>query len=157
MIRYALKCASGHAFDSWFPSGAAYDALRDAGHLACPVCGSDRVEKAPMAPRVTVGRDRATASEGAPDAQQDAAVPANALSAPPKGELARAIAALRDKIERETENVGARFADEARAIHGGEAPERAIRGEATPHEARALLEDGIPVLPLPFANPKKVN
>ena len=127
MIRYSLKCATGHGFDSWFPSGTAYDTLRDAGRLECPVCGNRSIEKALMSPRVAASRDDPQASQPVPEPHETTV---NALSTPPSGELAKAIGELRARIERDTEYVGDKFAAEARAIHAGDAPERAIRGQA---------------------------
>jgi len=143
MIRYALKCRDGHAFDSWFQSVAAFDALKSQGHVACPVCGTGEVEKSLMAPAVAT-----TQAEKAP-ARPDLSAPASPLE--------EALAALRRQVEENSEYVGMNFAAEARRIHGGEAPERAIHGEARPDEARKLLEDGVPVAPLPFLPARKAN
>jgi hypothetical protein len=131
MIRFSLRCDQAHRFDSWFGSGADFERLVDTGHIACAVCGSTAVAKDLMAPSI---------SGGAPEA---------GLSAP-ASPAERALAELRRRIEATAENVGRDFAAEARRIHEGEAPERAIVGEARPSEARALLEDGIPVAPLPW-------
>jgi len=143
VIRYSLRCADGHAFDSWFQSAAAFDGLQARGQLACPACGNAQVDKAPMAPQVA-GTDRAAATRPPEPAEQ---VP----------ERLQQLARLRAAVEARTEDVGRRFPDEARRIHNGEAPERAIRGEARPAEARALWRDGIPVVPLPFVDRKKTN
>lgn len=153
MIRYTLKCSAGHSFESWFASSAAFDGLHRAGQLECAVCGSRSLDRAPMAPRVRTSRPGPEAPQGPRrDADRQPS-----LSAPPDGTLARMVRALRDRIERETDDVGPRFAEEARAIHTGDAPERAIRGEAAPHEVRRLVEDGVPILPLPFVAGKKTN
>jgi len=138
MIRYHLQCENGHRFESWFSSSADYDRLESAGHLSCGVCGSSAVTKALMAPRVSVQDDPPPAPEKA-----------GPLSAP-ASPAEQALRALRRKIEAEAENVGRNFAHEARAMHDGEAPRRAIYGEARPDEARALVEDGVPVAPLPW-------
>ncbi len=143
MIRYALKCERGHAFESWFQSGDAYDKLRAAGMVACPDCGSTGVEKALMAPQVLSGR-----RDGEPD---------RPLSAPSASERERALAELRRKVEEGADYVGMNFAAEARAIHEGTAPVRSIWGEARPDEARRLIEDGIPVAPLPFTPRSRTN
>jgi hypothetical protein len=129
MIRYDLSCDHGHGFDSWFASSTAFDALKAAGHVACPTCGSRQVTKALMAPAVST-RDAARAA---------------------------ALARLRDEVEKGSEYVGMNFVAEARAIHAGDAPERSIYGEARPDEARALIEDGVPVAPLPFLPRAKAN
>ena len=129
MIRYALKCTEGHGFESWFASGAAYEKLARAGHLSCPICGATKVDKALMAPAV--------AQASAPAETDEAA-------------LARKIEALRRAVEENSDYVGLEFARKARAMHAGEEPERPIYGEARIDEARALLDDGIAVAPLPF-------
>ncbi|MEM0944320.1 MAG: DUF1178 family protein [Pseudomonadota bacterium] len=130
MIRYSLKCDQGHEFDSWFANAAAFDDQAGRGLVSCPVCGSTHVEKALMAPTVA----------------PKAAAP---LSTPQTPEQ-KALAQLRQKIERESDYVGADFATEARRIHLGEAEARGIWGEASRDEAKALSEEGIPVAPLPF-------
>lgn len=137
MIRYRLHCEDGHSFDSWFRDSAAFDALRAAGQLACAVCGSATVDKAIMAPAV-----RSATGE-------DDAGPTTALSAPPDNDLHRALSRLRAELEAKADYVGPRFAVEARRLHAEAEPVRPIWGEATREEARALLEDGIPVAPLP--------
>lgn len=142
MIRYTLACDNDHRFDSWFPSAAGFDRLSAGGHLACPDCGSARIGKALMAPAVATRDDRPL-SAPPPDPHAD-----------PRAE---ALARLRREIEANSEYVGMRFATEARAIHAGDAPERAIWGEARPGEARALIEDGVPVAPLPFLPARKAN
>ncbi|WP_341211940.1 DUF1178 family protein [uncultured Limimaricola sp.] len=140
MIRYDLTCKNGHAFDSWFASAAAYDALDKAGQLSCAVCGDARVSKALMAPAVS----------------ESAKPPARRLSEP-GNPLEKAMAELRRKVEATSDYVGDSFAREARAMHEGKSPERAIHGEARVEEARRLIEDGIPVAPLPFAPRRKTN
>ncbi|MFC6688127.1 DUF1178 family protein [Jhaorihella thermophila] len=147
MIQYALKCADGHSFDSWFQSSDAFDKLHAAGMVACAVCGSTEVEKSVMAPRVQASRDKAKAQ---PDA------PSRPLSEP-ASPAEQALAELRRRIEANSDYVGRNFAAEARAIHDGEAPARSIYGEARPDEAKALIEDGIPVAPLPFRPQRKSN
>ena len=137
MISYTLKCEDGHRFDSWFQSAEAFDKLHAQGMVTCSVCGALGVEKAVMAPRVKASRDKA--------------VPERALSHP-ASPAEQALAEMRRKIEENTVDVGENFATEARAIHEGDAPDRSIRGQAKPDEARALIEDGIPVAPLPWGN-----
>lgn len=141
MIQYALKCENDHVFDSWFQSASAYEALERTGHLSCAVCGSTKVKKAVMAPRVT---------------SKEVTAPVEKLS-DPKSEQEKAIAALRKKVEENADYVGPRFADEARSMFLGATPERAIYGEANGAEAKALMEDGIPVAPLPFLPNRKAN
>lgn len=162
MIQYTLQCDRGHSFDSWFESWAAFDALAGAGHLSCAVCGSSDVRKAMMAPRVVSTRTDADApgKDSAPAAPVDTyeTPPAPRAAAKTTGpELQRALAELRRQVEARSDYVGAGFAREARAIHLGETPERSIHGEATPAEARSLVEDGVPILPLPFTPRRKTN
>ncbi|WP_027243384.1 DUF1178 family protein [Leisingera daeponensis] len=167
MIQYSLKCAEGHSFDSWFQSAAAFDKLAAAGLVSCAVCGGTGVKKAVMAPRVRPGR-KAVSGVGEPEPQAVAApsasvpapVPAQAgpgLLSRPSGEVEKAIAELRRKVEENSDYVGDRFVQEARAMHLGEAPERAIHGEAKLEDARELIEEGVPVLPLPFRPGRKAN
>ncbi|GAA6202378.1 DUF1178 family protein [Aquicoccus sp. SU-CL01552] len=154
MIQYALKCAEGHRFDSWFKSAEAFDKLAAAGMVQCAVCGSDQVEKAMMTPRVRPGRKAAETVPG------PAATPVAASERPlsqPASAAEQAIAELRRKVEETSDYVGPNFASEARAMHQGEAPERPIYGEAKPEEARALIEEGVPVTPLPFTPNRKTN
>lgn len=155
MIRYTLKCDNDHVFDSWFPSADGFDTLRAKGLASCPECGSAQVDKTLMAPRVRPSR-KTTVDAPEPARVSDATETPVSLSAPDSA-LAEAIARLRAEVEAKSDYVGNRFADEARAMFDGEQPQRAIHGEARAEEARALLEDGIPVLPLPFASRSKAN
>ncbi len=136
MVRYSLSCAEGHGFESWFASATAFDDLAARGLLACAQCGSPKVEKALMAPAVGTSREP--------------------LAAPrtPREEM---LARIRQHVEETSDYVGPSFAAEARAIHDGLSPERSIWGEAKPEEARALLEDGISVAPLPFLPKRQAN
>lgn len=140
MIQYTLKCDAGHEFASWFKSAAAFETLERAGHLSCAVCGSAQVSKAIMAPRVARGeaKDALAKTE-------------------PSDEASRALAALKEHVEQNADYVGADFAKEARSMYLGATPERAIFGEARQEEAKALIEDGIPVAPLPFMPKRKAN
>ncbi len=134
MIVFDLSCGGGHVFEAWFGSQADYDGQRDRGLVACPVCGDAGIDKAPMAPRIS-----GTGSAGAVDhAQVD-----------PKA-MMRAMMAMQAKALKGSEDVGARFATEARAIHAGDAEHRVIHGQATLMEAKALVADGVPVAPLAF-------
>jgi hypothetical protein len=133
MIRYALKCAQGHGFESWFANGDTYDRLRAAGHVACTICGDTQIEKALMAPSVAQTRG------------------------PSEAEIAQRLRAMREAVEKNSEYVGMNFVTEARAIHSGDSPERPIWGEARLDEAKALLDEGVPVAPLPFVPRKQVN
>jgi len=138
MIKYALGCAEGHAFDSWFSESASYDKQRKRGFVACPECGSTRVDKAIMAPAV-VGGDRATV-QTVPELVVDDR----------RRQAREFFLRMRREIEANTDDVGAKFPDMARAIHFGDEPERAIRGRASLAEAKSLLEDGVAVMPLPM-------
>ena len=143
MIQYSLKCENDHSFDSWFASADAYDKLADNGMVSCAVCGSTKVSKAIMAPRV-----RTTKGKEAPVAPT---LPTE------KSAAEQAMAEMRAQVEQNSEYVGTNFATEARSMHLGDAPERAIFGEAKPEEAKSLIEDGIPVTPLPFMPTRKSN
>ena len=160
MIRYNLICAEGHAFESWFAGAEAFDALRAGGMLACATCGSPEVEKALMAPRVRPGRAaRAPEPSPEPSPSTHPAPPgttggAMAMNLSP---MEKAIAELRAKVEASSTYVGKGFATEARAMHRGEKPEAPIWGETTREEAKALHEEGIPALPLPFGPRAKSN
>ena len=146
MIKFTLKCADGHRFESWFQSAGAFDKLRSGGLVACAVCGGTDVEKALMAPQVRPDRARASAPS---DGERPLSAPASPAE--------QALAELKRKIEANSDYVGVNFASEARAMHEGTAPERAIYGEAKPEEAKKLIEDGIPVTPLPFLPGRKSN
>ena len=154
MIRYSLKCEAGHGFDSWFKNAEAFTTLEGAGALGCPVCGSTTVRKELMAPAVRPGRKAEAQGDARAGAASEAKPPA---LAEPASELEKAIAALRRQVETNSEYVGMNFAAEARRIHSGDAPERSIHGEARPDEARQMIEEGLPVAPLPFLPTRKVN
>jgi hypothetical protein len=125
-------------FDSWFPDSAAYEKQRKRGFIACPECGSTRVEKAIMAPAV-VGGERPALDEGPAIVVDDR-----------RRQAREFLVRMRREIEANTDDVGAKFPQVARAIHLGEEPERAIRGRASLAEAKSLLEDGVGVLPVPM-------
>ncbi|WP_377186226.1 DUF1178 family protein [Ruegeria meonggei] len=151
MIQYALKCSNGHTFDSWFQSAAAYDKLANAGMVTCAVCGDACAEKAIMTPRVRPARKA--------DARTTVPLPAADtinVATPPAG-VEKVLAELRRKVEENSDYVGKDFAAEARKIYLGDAPERAIYGEAKPEDAKALIDDGVPVAPLPFIPNRKTN
>jgi hypothetical protein len=150
MIKYTLKCNLDHSFESWFASSAAFQTLVDANMVACPVCGSSDVTKTLMAPQVTTARKKADARDG-PETQ-----PAPDLSTPANPQEV-ALAKIKNHVQNNSDYVGMNFAREARAIHDGDAPERAIYGEANLTEAKKLIEDGVPVAPLPFTPDRKVN
>ncbi|MEA3054422.1 MAG: hypothetical protein QOG72_3325 [Sphingomonadales bacterium] len=141
MIIFDLKCApQGHVFEAWFGSTAAYEEQRARGLVGCPVCGSAQVAKAPMAPAVGAKGNASLESIS------------SGSSPPPdevKSRLAEA-AALQKKLLEGSEAVGERFADEARAIHLGDSEARSIHGLATRAEAESLIDEGVPIAPLPF-------
>ncbi|MEM7318419.1 MAG: DUF1178 family protein [Pseudomonadota bacterium] len=145
MIQYALKCSNGHSFDSWFQSAEAYDKLANAGLVACAICGGTDVEKAVMAPRVHSAEHAEVGGAQKTPLSTDRSV------------AEQAVRELRKHIEENSDYVGNEFASEARAMHLGDTPERAIHGEANPAEARALIEDGVPMTPLPFMTGRKTN
>jgi hypothetical protein len=126
MIHYSLVCDDGHDFDGWFRDSRAFDDQCARGQVACPFCASTNVTRAVMAPHVARN-----------DREDDAT------------RLRGMVRKLRDKLINETEDVGERFPEEARAIEDGDAARRPIRGRATFEEAKALLEDGIEILPIP--------
>ena len=144
MIRYSLRCKNAHDFESWFQSAEAYDALRAAQHVNCPVCGDRVVEKSLMAPAVRPARKAGTP-------------PPKPTLTEPQTELEAAMAEMRRQVEANSEYVGLNFVAEARRMHDGDIDKRSIYGEAKPEEARALLEDGVPVAPLPFLPARKTN
>jgi hypothetical protein len=145
MIRYNLRCDSGHGFESWFQNSSAYDSQVKRKLVTCPQCGSAKVEKAIMAPQI--GRKG--------NQKQEAAVPAQSadntplVMAPREAELRAKLRELRDHIVKNADNVGESFPDEARAMHYGDKEHRPIYGEASPDEARSLIDEGIEVTPIP--------
>ena len=151
MIQFTLQCDDGHRFDSWFQSSAAFDKLKANTMVACPICGSNKVEKAMMAPRVADSRSK---SRSTPDMGPEPAP--GPLSAPATA-TEKALTELRKQVESNSEYVGVNFVSEARKMHSGEVPERTIHGQAKPEEARKLIEDGVPVMPLPFMPGRKTN
>lgn len=148
MIRYALRCERGHAFESWFQSSAAYESQHKRKLVTCPVCDSAKVEKAIMAPQITrKGGNNTTEPDAAAPAQTPE--PAQLVMAPQERELLTKLRELRDHVTKNADNVGTKFPEEARKMHYGDIEHRAIYGEASPDEARSLIEEGVEVLPLP--------
>lgn len=136
MIRFDLKCANDHLFDSWFRSGADCDKLIDGNLVTCTTCGNTNIRKALMTPKVATS---------------------DAVTAPKLREAETAIAALKKHVEANATDVGQNFPAEARAMHDGEKPDRAIYGQASAAETKKLLADGVPIMPLPFVPTKKTN
>jgi hypothetical protein len=155
MIRYALVCAKGHDFEAWFRNSETYDRQRKRSAVTCPSCGSAKVEKALMAPRINKARDASepVATPGASTAVVPAAAsPPQPVATVPPGSPAhfvQLVRRLRAEVEKSAEYVGPRFAEEARKMHYDEADKRGIYGEASIDDARALAEEGIEILPLP--------
>jgi hypothetical protein len=162
MIRYNLVCAKGHEFESWFANSATYDKQARRGLLECPSCGSTKVDKALMTPRLArtrksdVAISTPTEAVAAPEpttqpratAAPEPATPVAMLS-PQERELRTKLKELRDHLVANSENVGGRFPEEARKMHYGEKKHRSIYGSASPDDAKALHEEGIEFAPLP--------
>lgn len=140
MIKYALACEQAHEFESWFPSSEAFETQRKRGFVTCPFCNSPKVDKQIMAPSVA-RTDKAPAAK--PEAQP------MAVLSDKEQEIRAALRALREHVLKNSEDVGRNFVEEARKMHYGESEERSIHGEADFDEARALLDEGIDVLPIP--------
>ena len=152
MIRYALRCERDHTFESWFQSSSAFDSQVKRKLVACPVCESTKVEKAIMAPQVVSqrGRETAPAAAAVPEPQPEVSAPgAQPLVMAQERELRAKLRELRDHIVKNADNVGEHFPNEARKMHYGEIDHRPIYGEASPEEARALIDEGVEVSPLP--------
>lgn len=168
MIRYALSCERGHAFESWFQDSASFDKQAKRGLVACPFCNSVKVEKSIMAPQIPrkgrtaeqrAGEEtmmRATARRKKTAATETTAAPAAVPAAAPEPllmaqekELLSRLKELRDHIKANADNVGEQFPEQARKMHYGEIEHRPIYGDASPTEAKALIEEGVEVMPMP--------
>jgi len=154
MIRYALRCERDHTFESWFQSSSAYESQVKRKLVSCPVCNSVKVEKAIMAPRIVSkkGREKANPAPAPMQAPASAETPATGptpLLMAQERELRAKLKELRDHIVSNADNVGERFPTEARKMHYGDIEHRPIYGEASPEEARALIDEGVEVSPLP--------
>lgn len=151
MIKYALVCNNKHTFESWFADSAAYDKQAKRKLVTCPICDSAKVEKALMAPRLTAkGNKRRAAVTEAP-ATLPVAADASPMPmvSPQEKEFRAKLKELRDHLVKNADNVGNKFPEEARKMHYGETEHRSIYGEASPDEARKLIEEGVEVHPLP--------
>jgi hypothetical protein len=158
MIKYSLVCEKQHEFESWFPNSSAYDKQVKRGLVTCPACVSAKVEKAIMAPRLArtdteSAAMRMPAVQEAPGGEATAA-PAEtktpvAMLSPHEREIRRKLKELREHLTANSDNVGQKFPEEARKMHYGDIEHRSIYGEASPDEAKALAEEGIPFHPLP--------
>jgi hypothetical protein len=141
MIRFRLACDSEHEFESWFPDSASYEEQARRGFVTCPECNSHRIAKAPMAPAILTRR---------PAPPSDSPPQNVALLDEKHKALREAMIAIRREIEAKTDDVGTEFSTVARAMHAGEAPERAIRGKADLGAVKELLEEGIRIAPIPM-------
>ncbi len=150
MIRYSLVCEAGHEFETWFPSGSAYEEQRERGFLSCPVCDSKDVRKAIMAPSVTTKSGGVPAASPEPAPASDSPRPVTLLSEQERAVRAM-LKAVREHVTKNADYVGPGFAEEARRMHHGEVEHRSIYGEASAVEAKALIDEGIEVHPLPPA------
>lgn len=143
MIVFDLKCRTGHVFESWFTSSTAFADQQAAGQIACPLCGDTQVEKAMMAPNIA-----AKGGGGSKPARDQM-----------RKQMLHAVAAAQAAALRESSWVGTGFAEQARAMHVGDAPHRIIHGQADLRDAKALVAEGVPVMPLlmPIIPPKAIN
>jgi hypothetical protein len=141
MIVFDLKCVPGnHVFEGWFGSGEEFDGQKTRGLITCPVCGSGSVEKAMMAPAVPAKSNR-----------QAASVPVTSGADAAKLRLVmEKLAQAQNDVLKDSQWVGREFAETARAMHYGEQPHQNVHGEVAPEEARALIDEGVEVAPLPF-------
>ncbi|MBK6009354.1 DUF1178 family protein [Ramlibacter ginsenosidimutans] len=138
-----LQCSHAHGFEGWFGSEDDFQDQLARGLVECPLCGDTGVTKLPSAPRLNLGASEPAAPAAAPQGKQE-------VMSSPTPELQAAWMQLVKQVMTHTEDVGENFAEEARKIHYGESEERGIRGQASKEETRALLEEGINVLPLPI-------
>ena len=149
MIRYSLRCERGHGFESWFQSSAAYEQQEKRGLVNCPSCGSAKVERAIMAPQIVSKKGRDIAAPAPAPSTDVTASGSTPLMMAQERELRAKLKELRDHIVKNADNVGERFPNEARKMHYGDIEHRPIYGEASPDDARALIEEGVEVSPLP--------
>ena len=156
MIRYALACDQGHDFESWFQNSNAYDTQAKRGLVACPTCGSVKVEKALMTPRLKrtdksrpIVEPEPASSEAAPSAPASEKTTPVAIMSDQEREFRSKLKELREHLTANSDNVGKKFPEEARKMHYGEIEHRSIYGEASPEDAKSLHEEGIEFHPLP--------
>lgn len=141
-----LRCTHGHGFEGWFASSEAFETQLASGLVECPICGDTAIVKLLSAPRLNLGNAKAPQEPTAAPAASSSSSSNVPASLSPEARWMRAVREVMAK----TEDVGDRFADEARKMHYGEAEERGIRGQATPEQTEALLDEGIAVMPLPI-------
>jgi hypothetical protein len=153
MIRYALVCNRGHEFESWFQDSVAYDRQAKRALVSCPQCGSTKVEKAIMAPRLSTPAKTQRTPIETPAAAADVATPVPAapvaMISPQEQEFRTKLKELHDHLTKNADNVGVKFPEEARKMHYGEIEHRSIYGVASPEEAQELSEEGVEFHPLP--------
>jgi hypothetical protein len=149
MIRYNLRCERGHAFESWFQSSSAYESQEKRKLVNCPSCGSAKVERAIMAPQIVSKKGRQEPAPAPAPSTEITAPASTPLMMAQERELRAKIKELRDHIVKNADNVGERFPNEARKMHYGDIEHRPIYGEASPEEARSLIDEGVEVSPLP--------
>lgn len=141
MIKFDLKCSNSHIFEAWFQNSAVYDHQVTANEIICAVCGSTEIKKAPMAPSVPKKGNRQSTGKIAMAENETEQV----------AKVMTAIKEIRSQVEANCDDVGTAFAEEARKIYYGETEQRGIYGQATVDESRELIEEGVPVTPLPWA------
>ena len=152
-----LRCAAGHAFEGWFVSEDDYGSQRERGLLDCPVCGNAEVVRLPSAPRLNLSGARAPAAQAVASEPSAPASVTSLVDTSLHGAIAQRFAEAVAEVLKNTEDVGTRFAEEARRIHYGETDSKAIRGQATPQEREALADEGIEVFTLPTGVPPKTS
>lgn len=145
-----LECAQGHGFEGWFASEDDFQSQQARGLVSCPICSDSGVRRMPSAPRLNLGQARASEPVAPTGEQATPKAEAKAVASLPAREMQAAWLQMVRRVLTQTEDVGERFAEEARRIHYGEARERGIRGQATPDQTEALLDEGIAVMPLPI-------
>lgn len=151
MIRYTLACDKGHQFESWFADSAAYDKQAKHKLVSCPICGSAKVDKTIMAPRISTSKKRAKAADLAVEAPAPVAAGNTpvAMVSPQEQELRSKLKELREHLTKNSDNVGDKFPEEARKMHYGETEHRSIYGNASPQDAKEMLDEGIEFHPIP--------
>ena len=155
MIRYSLLCDRKHEFEIWFKNSADYDKQAKRGLVTCPACGSEKVEKALMAPSLGRGAKKGGSAEtievpSAPVETPLAEAPSQvAMMSPQEKELRAKLKELREHLTKNSENVGNKFPEVARKMHYGEVEHKSIYGEASPQEAKELHEEGVEFHPIP--------
>ncbi len=161
MIRYALLCRQDHAFEAWFRDSGAFDLQNEAGQVGCPQCGTSDVRKALMAPairrtpkqvkaqKIETGATRETEPTPPPEGAVPEVPHQPAISDDAAAKMRASLRELHARIKSTAEDVGSAFPDQARRIHDGDEPARAIYGTATDNEVRSLIEDGVGILPIP--------